>query len=81
MIISGIPPAGGVPRSSHAQSSRKLTMVMAASLLLGAFFVLAGAPAAPVALAFTGNHTTSILHPSLPCGGDKPGICPDSPSV
>ena len=78
MIIPEAPPARGAQRSAHAQSLRKRTMIVVATLLLATAFVLAGAATTTAVPVFRNNHVTSILDPSPPCSGEKPGICPDS---
>jgi hypothetical protein len=80
MNIPERPSESGTPRCAHAQSSRKRTMVATATLFLATAFVLASAPTATAAPAFTNNHTTSVLGLPAPCG-DKPGLCPDPSSI
>lgn len=58
MIISDKPPLGGAPRSAHARSSPKYTMLAVVVLLLATAFVLAGVPTATDAPAFINNHIT-----------------------
>lgn len=76
MIIPETPPASEAPRSAHAQSLHKRTMMVTATLLLLTGFVLAGAPAAVAAPASTNNYISSALdRTALPCGSE-PGFCP-----
>ena len=78
MIIPATPPACGAPRSAHAQSSRKRATIVAAVLPLATAFMLAGALTATAATALTSNRVTSVADfYSAPCGGKKPGVCPD----
>lgn len=59
MTVSEKPPLSGAPRSAHARSSPKYTMLAVAVLLLATAFVLAGAPTVTDAPAFINNHITS----------------------
>lgn len=64
LVRRGVPVPGG---------ARRTTIVIAAFLLATAF-VLEGTPTATAASAFTNNVMAFAF---APCGGEKPGVCPD----
>lgn len=76
MITPETLPASEAPRSAHAQSLPKRTMMVIATLLLLTGFVLAGTPATTAAPASTNNYISLALdRAALPCGSE-PGFCP-----
>ena len=79
MTTTETPPASEVPGNTHAQPSRKHTMIVIARLLLVTGFVLGSGSAVTAALTSSvSNHiplTSNLAAPS--CGGERPGFCPN----
>lgn len=79
MITLNAPIARGIPRRAQAKSSCKRAIIVGP--LLSISLLLIGIPvmktAEPV---FVSNPPASVSHLFNPCG-DKPGICPNSPST
>lgn len=79
MINYGNSAAHEAAQGASARSSRKLAIIVFASLVSVATFVSPGTSVAASALSFVKNDlwSNSTVY-SAPCRGDKPGFCPDS---
>ncbi len=71
-------PVSEALRSTHAQSLRKLIMMIVTLLILATGFFLTSAPTAAAATAYMNIHISPAWDLSGPfCGGNAPGFCPN----